>query len=499
MGKYAVIAKKLHLIISKTIQENPKLSNVKIAEILSSKGVNGTVNYIRGIVGEWKSNNSVEVQGVQLVDVKSKKGLELRGDKIVINWENRQIITDLGEYGTYVASFDRHSLIQRKYVYSYGNETAAIVAMEFDFPHTKAVYIYARHHGFSKSSPGQTDLEFELGKTVDEAVEENVQTMKRRVYKKTKKREWQETVDAAASWWNFDNTVIEAIEALTMQIGERKIEQLDFMIPENDYKFAALIGISDAHYLKLCHDHLGNITYDRKIALLRIKDHVQKLASEASRYGRPEQFFVLLGNDNIHVDGMHHSTTKLTPQHQATDGLWRLELKNYIQLQLDIIDYYKQISKVVVIPVKGNHDYQTSIAIQAFVEIYYQNDPLVEVVVCHDARSYTQYGKVCVIATHGDELGSVKNLELQSHKLIMGEAKEQGINVQEVEYYILVHGHEHVGSYRDLNGHVQRIGLPSLSGIDDWWHKEKGYVGRQPESNTVIIDRESGRKAILYA
>ncbi|AGO49710.1 exonuclease [Cellulophaga phage phi13:2] len=429
-----------------------------------------------------------------------RKGLESRGENVVINWSNRTIITDLGEYGNYVCGFDRHSLIQRKYVYSHGNETAAIVAMEFDFIHTKAVYIYARIHGFSKSSPGQTDLEFELGLDVDLAVEENIQTLKRRVYKKTQKREWEETVKAASNWWNFENTSLESIRAMISEFQIEKPEKVKIQkISDLDYAFSAIIGISDAHYLKLCYDHLGRVVYDREIAKKRIKDHIKSLANEVARYGNPENFFVFVGNDNIHVDGMHQSTTKLTGQHQATDGLWRLEFKNYLKLQIEIINFYKQLAKVVLIPVKGNHDYETSIAIQSFLEIYYEDDEDVEVVVCHDARAYYQYGKVCIVATHGDELGSVATLERESHKMILGEAKLQGINIQEVEHFLLIHGHEHVGSYRDLNGNVQRIGLPSLSGTDDWWHKEKGYVGRQPESNTIIVDPDKGRKSILYA
>jgi hypothetical protein len=501
--KYQKIAKKLSSKIQKVHDENPGISDRKLAvKIVERFNLEVTPDYLRAVIRTWKAlvqqNKTDELEEESKSQpVKEKTGLELR-DNYVINWSDKTMVTDLGVFGSYICSIDRHMMIQRKYVYDDGNETAAIVAMEFDFAHTKAVYVYARIHGFSKASPPQTDIEFELGKSVNESVEENIQTIKRNVYKKTQKRKWKETVDAADKWWNLEDTVIEAIKALSFELQSENVESLQFVIPDSDYKFAAFVGITDAHYLKLCYNHSGEVMYNKEIAKKRIQDHVQRLATEASRYGRPERFYVTCGNDNIHVDGMHHSTTKLTPQHQATDGLWRLELKNYIKIQIDLINYYKQIAPVTVLPVKGNHDYETSIAVQAFMEVYFEKDPLVEVQICHDARVYIQYHKVCMIATHGDELGSVKNLESQAHKLIMGEAKDQGIDVMEVEYYILFHGHEHVGSSRDLNGRVQRIGLSSLSGIDDWWHKEKGFVGRQPESQLIIVDRNTGRKAILY-
>jgi len=512
MSRYTTKAKELSNEIKPLVEANPLLSNVKIAQLMVLNGNTSGAQYLRHIVGAWKAMQGLSDQalpqakaippdtiGKVASPTAPKKGIEIRGDHIVVNWDTQTIITTLGDWGTYVSSFDRHSLIQRKYVYSHGNETAAIVAMEFDFPHTKAVYVYARLHGFSKASPGQTDLEFELGKSVEDAVEENIQTIKRRVYKGTKKAEWKQTQEAATKWWNLENTLLESIEVLAAELKAEKPKQLQFIIPETDYQFAAFVGITDVHYLKMCYDHAGGITYNREIAKTRLEDHVVKLAAEASRYGRPEKFFVTLGNDNIHVDGIHQSTTRLTSQHEASDGIWRLELKNYIRIQIDLINYYKQIAPVTVIPVKGNHDYETSIAIQAFIDLYYENDDQVDVITCHDARAYVQYHQVCLITTHGDELKSINNLESQIHKLIMGEAKNQGIDVMEVEYYIIFHGHEHVGSTRDLNGRVQRIGLSSLSDIDDFWHKANGYVGRQPESQIIIIDPKRGRKAIMYA
>ena len=514
MAKYDLAVEVYHKVILAAYTDNPLLSDTKLAKLIliSYPDLPVKEGFLRMVIGSWKKRGhapSTDELPKLVGDVKNlppkpkpvaeRKGLETRGEYIVVNWSSNTIVTDLGQYGSYVASFDRHSLIQRMYVNAYGNETAAIVAMEFDFPHTKAVYVYAKHHGFTKSSPPQTDLEFELGKTVDESVEENIQTMKRRVYKKTQKREWKETQDAAERWWNLENTVIESIQATVAEMQEYKPEQLGLITIPSDYKFSSLIGISDIHYMKLCYDHKGEMTYNREIALARVKDHVRKLAIETSRYGVPERFYVIIGNDNIHVDGLKHETTHGTSQAQATDGLWRLELKNYIKMQFDMIEYYRQIAPVTLIPVKGNHDYETSIALQAFAELYFDKYDDVEVLVCHDARAYVQYGKVCLVVTHGNELRSVANLENQAHKLIMGEAKNQGINVMDVDYYIVVHGHEHVGSTRDLNGGVQRIGLSSMSDIDDFWHKESGYVGRQNESQVVIIDSEYGRKAILYA
>ena len=502
-------AQELHSKIERFIAKNPEGSYKSFSAlarkfIKKEKAVSDfSEKYVYDILTDWMRMTDNQRLGLHdenddpVLDTNSRKGYETR-DGYVINWTNNTIITDLGHWGDWVCTFSRHKNIQRKYVHAHGDETAAIVAMEFNFPHAKAVYKYAKIHGFTKTSVPQTDLEFEMGLTKEDAIEENLQTKKRRVYKGTQKELWRQTEKYAEKWMKFEASVMDALQNIEYQ-EYPKIKLPSIIKTRARERFAALIGISDVHYLKLCYDYMGNITYDRTIARKRLKDHTIKLAKETSRYGKPDHFYLIMGNDNIHVDGMHHSTTKLTTQHQATDGLWRLEFENYVQMQIDYVNYYKQIAPVKLIPVKGNHDYQMSIALMAFLSIHFRDDPMVEVLVNHDARCYTQYGETCIVATHGDELGSIPKLEREAHKLIMGEAKLQGINTMEVEHYILVHGHEHVGSYRDLNGHVQRIGLSSLSDIDDWWHKEKGFVGRQPESKVVIIQKKRGRKAILWA
>lgn len=490
-------------------------------EILKDKKASLNLDYLRKIVAEYCRQNNIalsnrrregevppefkdsRVRGADRESTKKEKEPEKPTfevkDGYVINWSNRTILTDLGEFGTYVASVERHKLIQNAYVHAGEGDTAAKVAMNFNFPHAKSVYQYAKVHGFTKSSIPQTDFELEyLEVDAEKAIQENMQALKLKIYKGTELKKWQETEKAAKMWWNFEYTILESLQALALELKESNTEQLQFIVPETDYKFAAFAGMTDEHYLKSCHNHLGEIVYNRELAKKQIEDHTEQLAKETSRFGRPEMFFLMIGTDNMHVDGIHQSTTRLTKQHETSDGIWRLEFKNYVKIQIEKINHLKQISKVVIIPVKGNHDYETSIAIQSFLEIYYESDPMVEVITCHDPRVYIQYGSICLMVCHGDELKSTKALENKAHMLVMSEAKLQGVNMQEVKYTIVLHGDKHAASTADLGGYLERIGLASLQIGEDWWHKDNAYVGRRPGSETIILDPNFGKKAVIY-
>jgi len=180
--------KNQNTLINEFIKKNSGLSYDELSDrIRQELGLDIASESVRKRYGRLKlPPKKVNSQNRELLDLpETKSGLEIRGEHIVINWSNQTIITELGEWGQMVCSFDMHNAIQRSYTTAGENETASIVAMKFDFPHAKAVLLYAKHHGFTKSSLPQTDLEFELGLTVEEAVAQNIQTMKRETYKKT--------------------------------------------------------------------------------------------------------------------------------------------------------------------------------------------------------------------------------------------------------------------------------------------------------------------------
>ncbi|MDC1191164.1 hypothetical protein N8148_03080 [Gammaproteobacteria bacterium] len=430
-------------------------------------------------------------------DTTDKKGMESRHDgRVMINWNNKTIITDLGIWGTYVCSFDQHNAIQRAYVYDGSNETGAEVAMNFDFPHTKSVYVYARLHGFSKASIPQTDLEFEMGLTEEQAIEENIQNLKRKVTKKTERKKWQLTQKWADKWTDFHHTVLKPFENWVEEFAvNRKIPRLKLNKKEKQRQFAYVVGLSDIHYMKLCYSATGKVIYNRKIAERKVDEHVRNMISTMIDGGVPEKIYIPVGSDNIHVDNELHTTTRGTNQVQSTDGQWRLELSNYMDITIDYIDRFAQVANVEIVPMFGNHDKRTAYLMLSFLEKYYKKTRGVTVNNRYHARNYFKYGRTVLCFSHGDEI-SLAKLQKEAHKLVFTEARQQKVSIDTAVHVIIFTGHLHFDLFTELGGGVKHFIIPSMSLPDDW-HKDNGFDST-PETALYKIDRYHGRSAIFY-
>jgi hypothetical protein len=472
------------------------------------KCANGKRKKHKGFIWRFKYDDRKEVpiKSKSLVasyqNESDKTGIKIYNDDIVVNWNNKTIITDLGEFGTYVADFDRMALIQAAYAYDGDGKTQAEIARDFDFMHSKAVAVFAKKHYFTKSSGVHPDIAFLDGLDEDTAVFQNLQRLKRTVYKRSKRQEWRETEKAAMHWWNFENSALEAFGAYMLDFKDKDYKNLGktFKLRKSKSPYAAIYGLTDVHFMKLCY-MAGQLVYDKNIATQRVQKHTEQFAEELAEYGEPEVIYMFIGNDGIHIDGIEHSTTRGTSQHQATDGLFRLSLEEYFDLIVDTVVYASQIAPVVCIPIKGNHDYNMSLVMKAMFKTFFNRLKVVSnisVLDSDESRVYWSYGKTGFMACHGDEMKSTAKLEGQAHKLIMGEAKLHGLNIQDIEQYLILHGHVHVGSFQDLNGNVQRIGLSTLSDTDDWWHKEQGFVGRTIQTMALRIDKEKGLRNIMF-
>ena len=489
-------------LINEFIKKNHSLSYGELSDRIKTElGYDVTSESIRKRYTKMKlPAKKITSQNKDVVsEPDAKVGLEVRGEHIVINWTTKTIITELGEFGQMLCSFDMHSAIQRAYVNMDGNNTAAIVAMKFDFPHAKAVHQYAKHHGFTKSSLPQTDLEFEMGLTTEEAVQQNIQAMKRETYKKTEQAKWKLQQDAANKWFDFHNNVLKPFENYVEEHISKR-EPVKYIIPKGIKKadYNALVGITDVHYMKLCVDDFGKVIYNRDIAREKLFATQQELIQNIMLFGKPEKFTIIVGTDNIHVDNPMQTTTKGTFQANQTEGSWHVEIGNYVDMQLDYIDMYASIAPVDVVVAPGNHDKNTSYLLGAFLKKHYERTSKTVKVTqsLNSERTYIPYGdNSCFVIEHGDS-GSLVKRDANIHKIIMSEASSWGIKVTGTMFYY-VSGDLHHENVKDLGGNVLRIVLPAFCPPDQW-HTLSGYVGTTLQSMVTLIGKTKGRFATLY-
>lgn len=427
-----------------------------------------------------------------------KTGIEVRqDDKIVINWSLGTIITFLGEFGQINASFDMHKAIQRSYVTMGENETAAMVAMKFDFPHAKAVHLYAKLHGFTKSSLPQTDIEFESGLTAEDAVRENIQQVKRDAYKKTELVKWKMVQEDANKWRDFHNNVLKPFENyIDEHVSTRQpvVFKINKTKPKEDY--VLVDGITDIHYLKLCVDNRGNVVYNREIARKKMFDTQKSFIESFQIHGTPKEIHLMIGTDNIHIDNPIQTTTAGTNMANSTDGEWHVAIDDYIDMQLDYIDMYASLSKVKLIIAPGNHDKNTSYLLGAFIKRHYRNNKNISVIsAVNTERTFVPVGdKYCCIYEHGDN-ASLAKMDKGMHSMIMSEAKDFGVSPITTQFYHFS-GHLHTEDQKDLGGNVIRIKLSAFCNPDKW-HAMNNYNSTL-QTMATLISYTKGRFTTLY-
>lgn len=474
--------------IGEIIGNNSTKTNLEISKIVENElGIRYTADNVRA-----KRNRMGQKTPEVIHEAKAKFEVH---DEYVYNTATKTVITDLGEYGDFVCSLDMHKTIQRSYVDTYEGkgDTASIIAMRFNFPHSKAVYKYAKIHGFTKASIPQTDLEIKEGLTVEEAIEENVQAFKRKAFKETEKAKWALQQKYADYWLNFHHSVLKSLENhLEEYLPTHRVSQIS--LPKNKNKNAVVIGISDVHYMKFCFDHLGKETYNREIALTRLQNAIETLIEKITRHGIPEVIYLPVGSDNLHVDNKQHTTTKGTLQVSATDGHWALELKNYVVMTLNMIDMFSQVAPVVVIPTAGNHDQNTSFMLNAYLSIHYKDSKRITFQENYHSRVYAQYGSNCFIFGHFEDL-SERKIQANAHKFIMAEAPKCGI--KNVDKYFVFSQHIHTDTFKALGAGVQHFVFPSLSDTDEW-HRNNAYLGIA-EASAYSFTKEKGKDSIFYS
>jgi len=427
-----------------------------------------------------------------------KSGVESRlDDRIIINWTTKTIVTDLGEFGSFTSSFSMHSAIQREYVDAYEGKgkTSAEVAVQFEFPHAKAVLLYARMHGFTKASVPQTDIEFEQGLTAEEASAETIQSLKRRTIRMTERKKLQKVQADADKWNHFNLTVLKPTQDWVKE-NLPKFKPPKVTLRKAKSSYAAVVGVSDLHFMKQAYDREWKSTYDRDKAIKALQGANNDLISFMALYGSPDIIYLPVGTDNLHIDNPGQFTTKGTPQGAATDGDWEGSLQRYVDANIGMIEMYAQIAPVEVIVINGNHDLQTSAMLGVLLATVYKDRKGISVNRSHYPRQYFQYGTNCLGFAHGDDISLVK-LKRSLHRFIMSEAGEFKVNLNVCKEFLFFSGHLHFDSFEDLGG-VKHFIIPSLSGTDSW-HRRSGYVGVKKESALYIVDKKTGRRAVYYS
>jgi hypothetical protein len=259
------------------------------------------------------------------------------------------------------------------------------------------------------------------------------------------------------------------------------------------------VSIFDLHIGKLAWMGETGENYDTKIARSRFLKTIETLIQRASGFQYSRILFPV-GNDFFNSDTIFNTTTKGTPQDE--DLRWQKTFQVGVKLLVDAINMLKQTGvpvDVMVIP--GNHDFERSYYMGAYLEAWFNEDEQVNINNGASPRKYYRFGKVLLGLTHG---GEEKESSLP---LLMATDIESKPMWSETTYHEWHLGHVH--RKKNINYMVldktrtvsEDLGvtvryLSSLTGTEEWHHK-KGFVGAIKAGEGFIWNDEAGLMAHL--
>ena len=247
-----------------------------------------------------------------------------------------------------------------------------------------------------------------------------------------------------------------------------KYPTIDYPIRKDGHLL--IINPADVHIGKYADATETGSDYNIEIAKERVREGVKGILRNAE--GFPiERILFCIGNDILHTDNVHKTTTRGTPQ--DTDGKWYKHFTEALELYVEVVEMLMQIAPVDCVHSMSNHDYMSGFHLAHALKSWYRNTEAVTVDAEPKHRKYYKYKNSLIALTHGD------GAKLPNLPLHMAQEEPQMWAETKYRYWYLHHLH-HKQRYKFMSS-FDNIGvtvefLRSPSGTDSW-HYQKGYTG----------------------
>ena len=245
----------------------------------------------------------------------------------------------------------------------------------------------------------------------------------------------------------------------------------------NDYLAMYMIG--DHHFGMLADSEskVDDDDWDVKIATQILIDATDRLAN---RVGNAGTGVLLNVGDFFHADSSFNTTTKGTPVDVDTriGKTFKLAGRLFNVLIDKMLETHE---KVVVVNVRGNHDYDMACHLSSCLELLYSKEPRVEVVQNYSKFISYQWHNNLFVFHHGDRIKHEQILQTVIKNLDDEWAESKN------RYCHLGHIHHHTA--REVGSmHFEHWG--SLTATDQW-HSDSGY-GAERSMTAVVYHKDSG-------
>lgn len=244
-----------------------------------------------------------------------------------------------------------------------------------------------------------------------------------------------------------------------------------------------LIDIADLHMnLQASVFTTGN-EYNCDIAEALFFKVIEDVVTRTREYDLDEIVFCI-GGDMLNADNLKGTTTKGTEQ--VNDVHYYDAYERLCSMTIRAIDALRDICKVNVIYVTGNHDEVSGFKLAKYVDAWFRNDDMVSVDYRPVPRKYMLYGKTLFCFAHDGKTNKLPSI-------IADEARELWSRAETTEVF-LQHLHTEQVLMEENNMRIQR--LPTISAKSKW-STDQGY-GSKRQCKTFVFDKEDGLTDVLY-
>jgi len=279
---------------------------------------------------------------------------------------------------------------------------------------------------------------------------------------------WKRTEGSALSYLDVRDQIIEQMDQHSPIY--KQIDYADVISEPH----LLVIDAADVHIGKLSRISETGYEYNINEAVSRVKEGVENLLKKARPF-TPEKIVFVVGNDILHIDHPHRTTTSGTPQ--DTDGQWWEMFLEAKKCYVDVIEMCTQIAPVHIVFCPSNHDYVSGWMLADTLSSWFRLNPNVtfgdnnrSISINH--RKYIQYGNNLLMFTHGD---GCKEKDIPS--LMQYEARQ----AWGVTKYAYAYTH-----------HVHHSDRKFVSPTDRRRQLEKDHIGITVISNTPIQNSDNG-------
>jgi len=243
--------------------------------------------------------------------------------------------------------------------------------------------------------------------------------------------------------------------------------------------YLAMYMIGDHHFGMLADSEtkVDDDDWDVKIATQILIDATDRLAN---RVGNAGTGVLLNVGDFFHADSSFNTTTKGTPVDVDTRIGKTFKLAGRL-FNVLIEKMLQTHEKVVVVNVRGNHDYDMACHLSSCLELLYSKEPRVEVVQNYSKFISYQWHNNLFVFHHGDRIKHEQILQTVIKNLDDEWAESKN------RYCHLGHIHHHTA--REVGSmHFEHWG--SLTATDQW-HSDSRY-GAERSMTAVVYHKDSG-------